>query len=644
MQQFLREHYPNDVLMPVWKGQKHPMFRHRSGEWSWDSFNHYSDGVRRSEYDVCVLLHDLCVIDVDCLELADELERKFPVLRDVPCETTRRGRHYWFRRPAFADDMGFFDGAAQKEAGIDFKTVCASGTSGVVLVAPSTDKTWLRPLWTTPVIDAPLDLLRAVANPRQVGDRRLVFIQDDPVPRRVSCKWLRRMSYFDAFLDEEGDFAEADVPVPCKLSDFQDLVDALDSKAIIASSSRAGLQHLVGIADLLGLDRRSMTYLFDTGALRRQLHTAETCMRWWYANYAESCEPFQLVDALRFDLTYQSIQRDDSFLFHKLRTCGAKEGDHVIRRLHEIDAAPVPRVVLDLMQRYPGKVVLAGGAVVGMLGRFAEPGKDFDLFVTGLTAGEAERVVHDAQCSAGVRQVHQSSNAVTLLTAEGAIVQIIFRLYDLPGQVLASFDLAPAKVLAVWHQESERLVFLALPSWIEAMRHMAYPLDVGQWTRATVARVIKYHVKGFEVFVPGLVRSALKPTAASADSPDDASFTRLLTIERRLLTSGCRILGRVGPRVSLKEYWRAVRTLHCSDYDVMAKLQHRLVYLLRALLRRVWPSLPPPPPPMVWRRFDQLAARQGYGVTDLTPAKFNKCFKLAEWQAALSVRASNSHV
>ena len=59
-------------------------------------------------------------------------------------ERTNRGFHYWFKRPAIADSLGYFDGAAQREPKIDFKSICSTGTSGVILVAPSPGKTWIR--------------------------------------------------------------------------------------------------------------------------------------------------------------------------------------------------------------------------------------------------------------------------------------------------------------------------------------------------------------------------------------------------------------------------------------------------------------------------------------------------------------------
>ena len=58
------------------------------------------------------MLRDVCVVDVDSLELAAHLEATFPVLADAPCAATARGKHCYFRRPPRADELRVFDGAA----------------------------------------------------------------------------------------------------------------------------------------------------------------------------------------------------------------------------------------------------------------------------------------------------------------------------------------------------------------------------------------------------------------------------------------------------------------------------------------------------------------------------------------------------
>jgi hypothetical protein len=78
--------------------------------------------------------------------------------------------------------------------------------------------------------------------------------------------------------------------------------------------------------------------------------------------------------------------------------------------------------------------------------------------------------------------------------------------------VLEYFDLAPTKVLCrvAPGQDRKQLVIEALPSWVEAMRAMAFWLDPRSWSPAGVGRVCKYVAKGFECAVPGVRRGAFR--------------------------------------------------------------------------------------------------------------------------------------
>ncbi len=116
---YLQKHHPSDVLMPTKEpGEKNPKFSHRDGQWTWSSFN---AKMKPKTDDLCILLKTLCVIDVDSVEQASALEERFPILREVPCELTKRGKHYFFARSPQADILGYYDGPAQRVKGIDFK-------------------------------------------------------------------------------------------------------------------------------------------------------------------------------------------------------------------------------------------------------------------------------------------------------------------------------------------------------------------------------------------------------------------------------------------------------------------------------------------------------------------------------------------
>jgi hypothetical protein len=137
---WMKIHAPRDVLMPAPLGEKRPAHAHAAGAWTWARYDFVSPNVLRGRKDVGLLLHDLCVVDVDTVAAADALEAAFPELTDVPMERTARGRHYYLARSPLADAHGFYDGAAQRAPGVDFKTRLWGGGSGFVVTAPSTNK------------------------------------------------------------------------------------------------------------------------------------------------------------------------------------------------------------------------------------------------------------------------------------------------------------------------------------------------------------------------------------------------------------------------------------------------------------------------------------------------------------------------
>lgn len=167
LESYLREHFPRDVLIPCIKGEKRPSRKFSGNRWTWFDYDRLSTFVVDNS-DWAITLHDLCVVDVDSLEQVADLEARFPVLRTVPAVRTRKGMHYYFRRSALADESGYLDGAAQREKGIDFKTVTSTGTGGILVVPPSPNKTWLRAPFGEGAVDItpiPDDLLAAVALP-----------------------------------------------------------------------------------------------------------------------------------------------------------------------------------------------------------------------------------------------------------------------------------------------------------------------------------------------------------------------------------------------------------------------------------------------------------------------------------------------
>ena len=112
---WLRTNFPHDVLIPCAKGEKRPLFQYKDGAWSVEMLDAFRGGsaATRSETDWAIVLHQICVIDVDDPLAAAALEVRFPVLLTAPCETSRRGKHYFFRRSSLADELGYWDSCGQ---------------------------------------------------------------------------------------------------------------------------------------------------------------------------------------------------------------------------------------------------------------------------------------------------------------------------------------------------------------------------------------------------------------------------------------------------------------------------------------------------------------------------------------------------
>lgn len=147
----LKENHPENVIMPLRKQAKSPVFAHKDGRWTWDRCEDYLDGSLQEDQPVGILMRSLIAIDIDDRELIPQWEDRFPQLQQCPKETTRNGAHYIMARTQLCDELNLTDVAKglREEPGahrldIDMKTICRHGTAGVLCVAPSPGKVWVR--------------------------------------------------------------------------------------------------------------------------------------------------------------------------------------------------------------------------------------------------------------------------------------------------------------------------------------------------------------------------------------------------------------------------------------------------------------------------------------------------------------------
>lgn len=528
---FLERHFPNDRIIPTMTGEKHPMFCHRNGQWTRHKFQEFLGKKVSDEYDFAVLLQDLAVVDVDSVELADELERKYEILKSVPTETTRRGRHYWFRRSRLANEEGFFDAAGQVTKGIDFKTRCWTGTSGVIMVAPSKNKSWKIGLTLERLIEIPDDLLRAVSVPKFNSKSSNVLKFQDVVYTAYSRDFLAQMGYFDLFFEE--DIGNEVIPVPCTSEEFSS-VFAFYEKNYLSNSSR--FRTAVDVADkLLMKDCFKKTSDIIAQMMFQKDYSD------FYAHDADKMIP--LSESIRY-IGLPNIPKQTRLFPSITRQAGRFiVGDEVVSAdlIEDVkkDGGRIDKMVYGLLKRH--NLVLAGGSALWACCPNMSTGSDYDLFVYGVDDAGADAILSDVtiELAAYGFKCLKTDRAVTFISDQhkDLIIQIILRIYSKPQDVSTSFDIAPCKV-SIWHCKDTGEIKVEAPeAFVTSIRHGAFIVPVKVWNNASASRIMKYVSKGFDAYLPGLRRScvdlgalAVKPTVA----PEEMKHGCLFYAERRV--------------------------------------------------------------------------------------------------------------
>ena len=224
---WLQAYAPGNVVMPLYKGTKHPMARHKASEesngvspWTWDSWaaKRRSLDASGKAWDMAVLSRTLFVIDADSQDAVEYLLTTYPELRDSCSATTRKGMHFYFLRTQQCDDLHIFDrvramrrgtDSGEHRAGeplaIDIKTVCSNGTGAIIACAPSTGKAWRHAPWDVPPVPLPEDLAVEIASttPRgaaAVTPRTLGTQVSGTTPKLGGLhKWLLRLLQTSGF-------------------------------------------------------------------------------------------------------------------------------------------------------------------------------------------------------------------------------------------------------------------------------------------------------------------------------------------------------------------------------------------------------------------------------------------------------------
>ncbi|KAF6252692.1 hypothetical protein COO60DRAFT_1643816 [Scenedesmus sp. NREL 46B-D3] len=522
---WLASDLPRDVPMPSLVGSKRPMFCHaqRSRPWTWDDAHIFRESTSPAPpitYDIGILLKDLCVIDIDSHELCDIYEARFAELKQAPCEQTAKGRHYYFRRSARADKHGFYDGRAQVEHGVDFKTICHNGTSGFIVVAPSRGKAWLRRPWDEAAVsEIPHALLEAVSRPHHMPVSATCAFPDGSRLEVRDTIWLPRFAYLAPFFeggdddDDDDDLATTTSTIPFGVGTaalLHELLALCDSQRL--STWPMPLPALRQLADYLGVPAGIECVLSPW-------HPSSICAR---TEALDRISPLMaeasvatglLLDVEQASLVFEPLLgRDEQWLFHgrdAARPLGGSGGSVLRPDPLRFASAALPAPVLALLMAH-ANLLLAGGAALGVASDCVGAGSDYDLFVWGLSEAEAEAIKQELVSMPGVTVCAQTASALSVVWGEtDEVIQLITWLYQAPCHVLGSFDLAPCKV-ALGRFGGSSLRLKAHVAWFVSMRHLTCWVDLDCWSEASVARILKYYAKGFDVIVPGLDRASLR--------------------------------------------------------------------------------------------------------------------------------------
>jgi len=477
-------------------------------------FEYNAERIATKESDLGLLLYDLCVVDCDTREVAKALEARFPELLAAPAVTTKRGIHYYFARSPFSDTAGFFDSHGAVLPDVDFKSRCLSGGRGLVLIPPSTGKSWLRKPWELfpssgalpEISDALLVAVAAPAHPPITIRVRAAGAAPDAPAVEFTSSVLASASYFQARVSfqnlasgaaaggeaidhtlEEG-YSVEDIPDLIRLAEGK---EALRGESMSACEYDAHLRSLLKLADFLGLQEGAMAALRAQapGGGRNRADLMRVDAEWASeviaaakrAQKMDECtvpgDPSRTLDVVDAETALRTKYvpilptnpRDHRFLFPDGPRAPLVAGEYTIAP-DPVKAAKqaLPKFIRTLLRKEAGHLGLAGGAALAALsppGSRDDTFSDWDLFVYGFN-GTAEEV--SAQADALARRVMTAPGveggpagcsvtrcAVTFRVFDGEsgvklLVQLILRAAADPADVILHFDLAPAKVMLTY--------------------------------------------------------------------------------------------------------------------------------------------------------------------------------------------------
>lgn len=140
---------------------KNPIIAHKDNKYTWDNVSNKDNHiVFKNEGNIGILVKDLFVIDIDTEDTIKKWEEMFPILKEVVSVETKKGKHYYFKRTTKCDKYKLYDKSRaikikEVKIPVDIKTICSTGTAGVIIAPPSNDKKWIVSPFEKKIEDIP---------------------------------------------------------------------------------------------------------------------------------------------------------------------------------------------------------------------------------------------------------------------------------------------------------------------------------------------------------------------------------------------------------------------------------------------------------------------------------------------------------
>ena len=521
---WLRLNFPTEVMMPCAPKSKAPAYAHRSGAWTWcNAARSVSRELMRSEgRNFGIVLQRMCIIDVDDRSTANELEAQFPVLKQVPCESTHRGMHYFLLRSELADRCGYFDGANQVMRGVDFKSVCSTGSGGFVVVAPSHGRQWVRAPWSCGALitTIPDTLLEAIAVPR-FGSIRVVFQAHTGHRVHAGTGPVTQLTYIAPFVDaaERDGAEETVVPLPqqfeaCAAACIADaytygaprqpafVCDGVRPHNQLRQQAIAALQ----FADFLGMPIDQLRHLDEAACETIRTASVSPRLACTIARTRMTEVPFgcrRVADPL----SGATIQRASVFSEHVRRGARVGHDPMIVCDPASVVWACLPENVRAQMMRHREQVFVAGGAILGAL--IADdnlPVNDIDTYIVGARTPQDANRIASGFITPGSESFITGSAVTITHPSEMHPVQVVLLMAETHKGVLNTFDMEPCRVGAFVDADGSLRVVCS-GNWMACVEERAFPLCRRRWSSSATSRALKLALKGFCPYIAGLNRA-----------------------------------------------------------------------------------------------------------------------------------------